>query len=189
MTDPQTGRADWFAVQVRARWEQSTANLLAGKGYDTLLPMRKSERSWGGRARVIESPLFRGYVFCRFDVLKRLPILVTPGVVSVVSRGRIPVPVEPHEIAAIQTLVSAGMDAEPWPYLEVGSRVRIEDTALQGLEGILIGHRGSRRIVISVSLLQRSIALEIDRAKVRLVSEARNGSTVEQQVIREFIPG
>jgi transcription antitermination factor NusG len=170
----ELSNADWFAVQVRARWEQSTARILSGKGYETLLPMYKSERRWGGRSRTVDAPLFPGYVFCRFDVLKRLPILVTPGVVGVVSRGRVPVTVHPSEIATIQTLVSSGVQAEPWPYLEVGQLVRIEDTALQGVEGILVGFKSSRRIVVSVSLLQRSVALEIDRAVVTPVCETRN---------------
>lgn len=164
--NPELSNADWFAVHVRARWEQSTAKILTGKGYETLLPTYKSERRWGGRLRTVEAPLFPSYVFCRFDVLKRLPILITPGVVAIVSRGRVPVPVEQAEIAAIQALISSGVQAEPWPYLEVGERVRIEDTALQGVEGILLSLKGSRRVVVSVSLLQRSVALEIDRALV-----------------------
>lgn len=160
---------DWFAVQVRARWEQSTAKLLSAKGYEILLPTFAVQRRWGSRVRTLELPLFPSYVFCRFDVLKRLPILVTPGVLSVVSRGRIPVPVERTEIAALQKLVSSGAQAEPWPYLAVGDRVRIDSTTLRGLEGILIAFKGGHRVVVSVSLLQRSVALEIDRASVSTI--------------------
>jgi len=154
----------WFAIQVRTRWERSTATLLEGKGYQVLLPSYARRR----RREVPENstPLFPGYVFCRFDVLKRLPILVTPGVMAVVGRGRVPVPVEPSEIEAIQTLVSSGLPVDPWPYVEVGQKVRIEDDALQGLEGILISFKGVDRIVVSVSLLHRSVALEIDRARI-----------------------
>jgi transcription antitermination factor NusG len=105
-------------------------------------------------------------VFCQFDAINRLPILVTPGVIAVVGRGRIPVPVEDSEVAALQRMVSSGFQPEPWPYLEVGQRIRIEDGALTGLEGILVSFKGSRRIVVSVSLLKRSVALEIDRSSV-----------------------
>src|ERR1700683_5379351 len=136
---PETGNHQWFALQVRTRWESSTAVLLSGKGYEALLPTYKTKKRWNGRLREISAPLFPGYVFCRFDALKRLPILVTPGVMAVVGRGRTPVPVEDSEISAIQTLVSSGLPVEPWPYLEVGQRVRIEDAALSGLEGILMG--------------------------------------------------
>ena len=186
---PELSNADWFALHVRARWEQSIAKILTGKGYETLLPTYRSERRWGGRLRTVDAPLFPSYVFCRFDVLKRLPILVTPGVVAIVSRGRVPVPVEQSEIAAIQTLVSSGAQAEPWPYLEVGERVRIEDTALQGVEGILLDLKGSRRIVVSVSLLQRSVALEIDRAVITPVCNPRNalGAAPDPQGLRDHV--
>jgi transcription antitermination factor NusG len=119
------------------------------------------------------APLFPGYIFCQFDAQKRLPILVTPGVVSVVGRGRIPVPIEDSEIAAIQTVVSSGFHAEPWPYLGIGQRLRIEDESLNGLEGILINFKGRQRIVVSVSLLRRSVALEIDRSRVRPTTPMR----------------
>jgi len=96
----------------------------------------------------------------------RLPVLVTPGVIAVVGRGRVPVPVEDSEMEAIQRVVSSGFHAEPWPYLEVGQQVRIQNGALRGLVGILTSLRGSNRIVVSVSLLCRSVALEIDRSGV-----------------------
>ena len=157
----------WYALQVRTRWESSTSVLLAGKGYETLLPTYAVKKSWGGRPKQAQAPLFPGYVFCRFDVRDRLPVLVTPGVISVVGRGRVPVPVEDTEIAAIQTVVTSGYHAEPWPYLEIGQKVRIEADSLRGLEGILVNFKGNDRIVLSVSLLRRSVALEIDRSAVR----------------------
>jgi transcriptional antiterminator NusG len=163
----------WYALQVRTRWESSTATLLSGKGYQTLLPTYKTEKRWRGRPREVTAPLFPGYVFCRFDALKRLPVLVTPGVVSVVGRGRIPVPVDDSEIEAIQRVVSSGLRAEPWPYLEIGQQVRIEDGALGGIEGILTNFKGSHRIVVSVSLLRRSVALEIDRSWVYPIQPMR----------------
>ncbi len=168
----ELSNADWFAVQVRVGWEQPTARALSGKGYETLLPTYQSERRTGKRAKIVEVSLFPGYVFCRFDVWKRLPVLVTPGVVSVVSRGRVPIPVDSAEIASVKALVASGAKMEPCPYLEVGQRVRVEATALQGVEGILTGFKGSRRIIVSVSLLQRSIALEIDKALVTQMLEA-----------------
>jgi transcription antitermination factor NusG len=170
----------WYALQVRSRWESSTATLLLGKGYQTFLPTFMTEKPWSGKSKEVAAPLFPGYVFCQFDALKRLPILVTPGVISVVGRGRIPVPVEDSEIEAIQMVVSSGLRAEPWPYLELGQQVRIEDGALRGLEGILTSFRGSRRIVVSVSLLCRSVALEIDRSRVCPIRSAR--STVVGQL-------
>jgi transcription antitermination factor NusG len=147
--------------------------LLSGKGYETLLPTYQTKKRWNGKVKQMSAPLFPGYVFCQFDALKRLPILVTPGVISVVGRGRVPFPVHDGEIAAIQTIVASGFQAEPWPYLEVGQRIRIDSQSLNGLEGILIQFKGNNRIVVSVSLLRRSVALEIDRDCVRPVSPAK----------------
>jgi len=169
----ETDNQRWFALQVRTRWESSTAIQLSGKGYKTLLPTYRARKRWSGKFRDVKAPLFPGYVFCQFDAQKRLPILVTPGVISVVGRGRVPLPVEDGEIAAIQTVVSSGLSAEPWPYLELGQRIRIQSDALEGLEGILIHFKGNDRIVVSVSLLRRSVALEIDRYSVRPVGPAR----------------
>ena len=163
MMSPRTDCPRWFALQVRTRWESSTAVLLSGKGYEILLPTYQTKKRWNGRVRQLNAPLFPGYVFCQFDALNRLPILVTPGVIAVVGRGRVPVPVDDAEIAAIQTVVSSRLRAEPWPYLEIGQKIRIESDALYGLEGVLINFKGNHRIVVSVSLLRRSVALEIDR--------------------------
>jgi transcription termination/antitermination protein NusG len=157
----------WYALQVRTRWESSTAALLNGKGYQTFFPTYTTEKRWRrGMSRGACAPLFPGYVFCQFDPLMRLPVLVTPGVIAVVGRGRVPVPVEDSEMEAIQRVVSSGFHVEPWPYLEVGQQVRIQNGALTGLVGILTSFRGSSRIVVSVSLLCRSVALEIDRSGV-----------------------
>jgi len=173
MTNPGADNLRWFALQVRTRWEHSTAVLLSGKGYQTLLPTYQTKKRWNGRVKQMSAPLFPGYVFCQFDALKRLPILITPGVISVVGRGRVPFPVNDGEIAAIQTIVASGFQAEPWPYLEVGQKIRIEGDSLNGLEGILIQFKGNNRIIVSVSLLRRSVALEIDRDCVRPVAPSK----------------
>jgi len=163
----------WFALQVRTRWECSTESLLVGKGLETFLPKYTNRVRRNGRLKDIQSPLFPGYVFCRFDPQDRLPILVTPGVISVVSRGRLPIPLEDSELAAVRTIVQSNLPVQPWPYLEIGERVQIQGEALSGLEGILISFRGKHRIVVSVSLLRRSVSLEVDRARVLPLSPSR----------------
>lgn len=152
----------WFALQVRARYENYVATLLGGKGYESFLPLYKCRRRWSDRIKEVELPLFPGYLFCRFNPHKRLPILLTPGVVLIVGIGRTPAPVDEEEIAAIQTVVKSGLPAQPWPFLQIGQRLRIDYGALCGLEGILLELKGHRRIVVSVTLLQRSVAVELD---------------------------
>jgi transcription antitermination factor NusG len=158
--------ASWFALQIRSRWEGTTAGLLRSKGLETLLPTYSTKRKWSDRFKVVESPLFPGYVFCRFDVHNRLPVLITPGVISVVGRGKTPVAVDDAEILSIQTAIESGIHMEPWPYVEIGERVRIKDDVLDGMEGILTSFKGSHRVVISVTLLRRSVALDIDRSRI-----------------------
>ena len=180
----------WFALQVKVRCEGSTAAFLAGKGYETFVPTYRTKRRRGGRVHEISATLFPGYVFCQFDAQKRLPILVTPGVVAVVGRGRVPVPLEDAEVCAVRAAVSSGFRLEPWPYLEIGQRVRIQDESLSGLEGILIDFRGGHRIVVSVSLLRRSVAMEIDRSRVLPIAHGRSHNLTvarPQDVLQEVV--
>lgn len=178
----------WYALQLRSRWESSTATLLSCKGYETFLPTYKGIKRASGKPKEVQSPLFPGYLFCRFNVCDRLPVLITPGVISVVGRGRIPVPVEDSEVEAVQRMVTAGARVEPWPYLEVGQRVRIEDGALCGIEGVLTSFKGSQRIVVSISLLRRSVALEIDRSAVSPVQLKHSGAGQPRVIVPAFEP-
>jgi len=156
----------WFALQVRARYEKSVATFLDGKGYEWFLPTYRSRKRWSDRIKESDLPLFPGYLFCRFDPQVRLPILKTPGLICIVGTAKIPIPVDLAEIQALRTLVNSGLRRQPWPYLEAGQRVRIEYGALAGLEGIFLHEKGADRLVLSVTLLQRSIAAEIDRSWV-----------------------
>jgi transcription antitermination factor NusG len=167
-------RNPWFALHVRTRFEGSVTAHLQGKGYELFLPMYVSKRRWSDRTKEIEQPLFPGYVFCRFDPLMRLPILVTPGVIGVVGMGKTPIPIEDEEIAGIQAVVNSGLPSQPCPYLQIGERVQIESGPLNGLTGILEEIKGRHRLILAVTLLQRAVAVEIDVACVRPVVPRRN---------------
>ncbi len=156
----------WFALHVRGRRELAVAEHLRGQGYEWFLPLYKCKKRWSDRIKEVESPLFPGYLFCRFDPQWRLPILKTPGVIQIVGNHREPTPVPEHEITAIQTLIATAVRNQPWPFLEVGDKVRIESGPLSGLEGFLVEFRGSHRLVLSVTLLQRSVAVELDSSVV-----------------------
>jgi len=166
-TTAQTGRLPWFALQVRTRHEAGVAAHLQGMGYEDFLPLYKTRTRWSDRTKEVETPLFPGYLFCRFDPQNRLPILKTPGVIQIVGYSRQPIPVEETEIDAIQALVASGIPSQPWPYLEVGEKVRIESGPLRGREGILMEFKGTHRLILSVALLQRSVAVEIEAALVK----------------------
>jgi len=157
---------DWFAVHVRSRYENVVARCLKAKGYECFLPTYRSRRRWSDRVRELELPLFPGYFFCRFHIEDRLPILKTPRLISIVGIAQNPVPVDEAEIEAVRTLVNSDLRHEPWPYVGIGQKVRIDYGALWGLEGVLQSFKGRHRIVVSVTLLQRSVAAEIDRSWV-----------------------
>lgn len=163
---PQSGSLrlplPWYVLQCWARKESAIATQLESQGFECFLPKYKSLRIWSDRKKEVLQPLFPGYVFCRFDYPQRRPIVVTPGVLQIVGYGRIPTPVADHEIEALQAAVAADVPSQPWPYLEVGERVRIHTGKLSGIEGILTNLKGNHRVVLSVTLLQRSVALEVD---------------------------
>ena len=158
----------WYALRVRSNFESLVSLSLRGKGYDEFLPVYRSSHRWSDRVKEIDLPLFPGYLFCRFDVHDRLlPILTTPGVIAIVGAGRTPIPVSQEEIAAVETIVRSGLPAQPWPCLTVGSRVVIERGPLAGVEGIALNVDKKYRLVVSVPLLQRSVAVEIEREWAR----------------------
>jgi transcription antitermination factor NusG len=154
----------WYALQVRTRYEKTVAEMLHGKGYSPFLPLYKCARRWSHRLKILELPLFPGYLFCRFNAQHRLPILTTPAVIQVLGVSGTPIPINESEINAIRTIVASGLKSQPWPLLEIGTRVRIEYGALCGLEGVLLDFRGRHRLIVSVTLLQRAVAVEVDRA-------------------------
>jgi transcription antitermination factor NusG len=154
----------WFAILVRTSREKTASLLLENAGYECFLPISKYMRRWSDRMKEVEVPLFPGYLFCRMNPHNRLPVLMTPGVIQIVGVGKMPIPVEEEEIAAIQRVGKSGLPTMPWPYLQVGHAARIEDGPLRGITGIVIKIKPGLKLVLSVNLLQRSVAVEIDRS-------------------------
>ena len=163
----------WFALHVRSRREAFVANHLEGQGFECFLPLYQSKRRWSDRVKEVEQPLFPGYLFCRLDLNNRGPVLMTPSVQQIVGVGRTPIPVEEREMESIRLALSSGLPSQPWPYMHVGERVRVNYGSLVNLEGILVNFKGSNRVVLSVTLLQRSVAMEVDLAWLSPVREAK----------------
>jgi transcription antitermination factor NusG len=166
MYEIPSAESRWFALHVRSRHEKVVDDLLGAKQYDRFLPVYRTRRQWADRVKQLELPLFPGYVFCRFDPKEIYPVITIPGIVRVVGFGNGPVPIEESEIAAVRTLVASRLEVEPWPFLPAGTPVRVRCGSLRGVEGTLVSVRGADRLVINVALLQRSCAVEIDRAWV-----------------------
>ena len=154
----------WFALLVKPRHEKAVAAALRSKHFEEFLPLRSVRRKWSDRFKVVEVPLLAGYAFCRFEPCDKVRILRTPGVRKVVGWGATPVPVEETEIQALQTVMQAGLPAAPCPFLRTGQSIRLDCGPLSGLSGLLLQSRGRSRLVVSVTLLQRSVAVEVEQA-------------------------
>jgi len=166
------GPEKWFAVVTKPCLEQvATAGLIA-KGFESFLPTCSSSREWSDRRKVIDVPLFAGYTFAKFPAQHRTPVLQTRGVWSIVSTSEGPVPLEESEVAALRALVKSGVPVAPWPYLCAGQWARVDRGPLAGLEGIVVQVKNRTRIVVSVTILQRSVFAEVDRDAIWPLGEA-----------------
>jgi transcription antitermination factor NusG len=168
----------WFALHVHTRREPVVQRALDSKSYETFLPTYKECRQYADRVRKIDSALFPGYLFCRLNLDDRLPVLITPGVYDIVRAGEALQPVEDVVIAAIQRVVTSGCNAKPWPFLKAGDKVRVQFGSLAGVEGVLISEKGVDRVVLSISMLQRSVAVEIERSWIQPLVQSQKCSTV-----------
>ena len=176
--DYAPGSQAWFAIRVRSNYERVTIMHLRERGYEEFSPSYKTERRWSDRTKIVEQFLFPGYVFCRLNPHDRLPILTTPGVLSMVGFGKIPSPIPDHEIESIRTMVQSGLLVLPWPSLELGQSVLIEHGPLAGVEGTLQEVKGKCRLVVSIHLLRRSVFTEIDRGWVRPLRQSTSNRSL-----------
>jgi transcription antitermination factor NusG len=153
----------WFAVQTRPRHEKKVSAELQEKGVSAFLPLVSSTRQWSDRSRVVEMPLFPQYVFVRIaqTLQTRVSVLRTDGVTNFVGTRGIGVPIPDEQIERVQTVVARGIPVASHSFLNVGKRIRIRGGALDGLQGILTAVNGNQTLVVSVELIQRSIAIRI----------------------------
>jgi transcription antitermination factor NusG len=160
---------EWFAVRVRLTFEHAVFETLMSKGYDAYLPTYEEQRPWAQGTKNCELPLFSGYLFCRTSPERCLEIVQIAGVRDVVSFGRTPVGIPGREIEAVRRLAQSRLKVEPHPYSPVGPVVRIEKGPLAGTEGILHEFCGACKFLVSISLLQKTVAADWDAAWVDTV--------------------
>ena len=161
----------WYALYTCPRHEKQVAAYLGRKQVDHFLPLYETVRSWKDRRAHVRLPLFPGYVFVHVSVRDRLQVLNVPGVVRLVASNGRPVPVAEDEIEALRHGLADGLRAEPHPFLRVGRRVRVKNGPLVGMEGLLVRRKQKFRLVLSVDLIMRSVAIEVDVADVEPVQQ------------------
>jgi transcription antitermination factor NusG len=156
----------WYAVYTSANHERRVAGQLAERGVENFLPQYESVRKWKDRRVHLQMPLFPGYVFVHLALQNRLQVLQIPGVAWLVSFAGKPVAVPEEEFAKIREFLNQGLCAEPHPYLKAGRRVRVCSGPLEGMEGIVVRRRNGRRLVISLELIQRAMAVEVEESSL-----------------------
>jgi transcription antitermination factor NusG len=187
MTDrePCLSEARWYAVIARTRLEGHVAGILRAMGYEEFLPTYRRKNQWSDRTKEVELPLFTGYLFSRFDARQRLPILKIPGVIGIVGVGKTPEAVPDEDVDAIKAIIRSGLSAQPWEHLTVGSNVFIHHGPLAGLEGIALNVDKKYRLVVSVPMLQRSVAVEIERAWARPLHVSVGAASMSGRELRQ----
>jgi len=173
-TTLQETKNPWFAIRVKSNHEKSVCTHLAMRGFEVFLPVCRTRNRWADRYKLVEIPLFTGYVFARLDRTHPHAVLSTPGVLQIVGSGRQPEPVLEGEIAAIRRAVDANCQLRECDFFVKGQRATVMSGALSGLEGTIVNLKQESRLVLSISLLQRSVSLEIDGGIVRVEANSAN---------------
>ncbi len=156
--------SSWYAAYTCTHHEKHVARQLEEKNINCFLPLYRSVRRWKDRQKELDLPLFPGYVFVRVAPEERLRVLQTSSVVRFVSFGGHPAALEDDEIEGLQNGVRNGGKVEPCPFVKVGQRVQVKRGPLAGVEGILVRKKDNLRLVLSIDLLMRSVAVEVQAA-------------------------
>lgn len=160
----------WYAVCTRYQHEKNAARILEYKEFEVFLPLYKARHRWKDRIKEVSVPLFPGYLFVREGLKRWLAILTTPGVSSIVSCGGQPAAIPFSEIEGIKQVVGSSLRVEPHPFLKSGDWVRVKYGPIAGVEGILLRQKNVARLVLSVEMLGKSAAVEVDATDVERIS-------------------
>lgn len=161
--------ANWYALYTAPRHEKLVADQIQKQGIACFLPLYRSVRQWKDRRKEVAMVLFPGYVFVRMKLESRLRVLQLPGAVRLVSSQGQPTALPEEEIENLRTRVCSAGKIEPHPYLSVGRQVRVRSGPLRGLEGVILRTKESCRIVLSIHLIMRSVAVEVDEGDLEFM--------------------
>ncbi len=162
----------WYALKVKTQHELVVYGSLSYNSIEGFHPTCKAKRKWSDRVKLIDEPLFAGYVFGRFEYENRVPLLRIPGVISIVSFAGIPAPIPDEEINTIRRLITSSYAVKPWPLLKVGQQVVVKNGPLRGVAGILAAEKDAWRVVVGIEMLNRAVSVVIDRGDLMVISNA-----------------
>lgn len=159
----------WFAAYTSANHEKRVSQQLTVRAVEHFLPVYSSVRRWKDRRVILEMPLFPGYVFVRLAFCDRLRVLQVPGVARLVGFDGAPAVILDSEIESLRGGLAAGARVTPHPYLRAGRRVEVKSGPMAGTQGILLKRKRGARLIVSIELIQRSVAVEVDESAVEPV--------------------
>lgn len=166
------GEREWFAVRVKPQHERTVAYALGRLGFERYVPLCRTMRRWAEGFKELDVPIFAGFVFCRMRREEVTAIAAMPAVYNVVGHGPQPVPISEAELQVVKRIESSGLPVSPWPFLRQGQIVEIASGPLSGVKGMLASTMKSWHVVINVELLDRSIAVAVDRADLKAAAAA-----------------
>ena len=166
----------WCAIYTRHQHEKTIAQSLSTKGLEVFLPLYNATRRWKDRTVHLSLPLFPCYLFLRGMQERKLEVVTTPGIISILSINGETAVVPENEIESIRKAIEWGNRVEPHPFLRRGDKVRVISGPLQGLEGILVRKKNLYRLVLSVEILKRSAAVEVDVSAVERLASGHHES-------------
>lgn len=181
--------SSWWAIYTRHQHEKAVAQVLETKGFEVFLPLYDAVRRWKDRSKILSLPLFPGYVFLRGGLNRRLQVVTTPGIHSILYHGEHPALIPDEQMEAIRSAVSSPARIEPHPYLRCGERVRVTRGSLEGVVGILVRKKSLYRLILSVEMLAQSVSVEIDAADVEPVRAKGLVNMLPPRVAREELSG
>ena len=159
----------WFAAYTQPNHEKSVARQMSERAIPHYLPLYESVRQWKDRKMRLDLPLFPGYVFVRMPLQNRLTVIQVPSVIRLVGFGGEPTAIPEAELTAIRTCLDHDCKLQPHPVLRAGQRVRITRGPLTGIEGILVRKKGISRLVLSIGLITRAVAVEVNIGEIEAV--------------------
>jgi transcription antitermination factor NusG len=162
VSNPTASGSRWYAMYTYSRHEKVVSERLRGKHIESFLPTSRTESRWAGRQVQVATPIFPGYVFARIGLDERSRVLNIPGVIKILSVNGKPAPIDDSEIEALMRCTEQSVELEPCPLLEVGFKVRVRSGLLEGLEGFVSRSKNDRRLIIPISMINQSVAFEID---------------------------
>lgn len=156
----------WLCVQVKSGVEFRSALCLNERGYETFVPVFEQKRQWSDRAKIVQVPLFTGYVFLRFNANSNYLAVTAPGVLRFVGTRKMPIPIEDSEIEALQFTTQAGLTCGPCAFLEAGQEVEVRLGPMVSVRGKIVRFKNKQRLILSVNVIQKSMFVEVDSYEV-----------------------